>query len=32
MAFAAPPAAVDAMRERIERPIFGYTVLLDGSL
>ena len=32
MAIAAPPAAIEAMRARIERPIFGYTVLADDFL
>lgn len=32
MAFASAPAAVHAMRERLGRPIFGYTILLDGYL
>lgn len=31
MAFAAPPAATEAMVERIRHPIFGYTVLFDDS-
>jgi cystathionine beta-lyase len=32
MAFASAPAAIDAMRERIAHPIFGYTVLVDDEL
>jgi cystathionine beta-lyase len=32
MSFASAPAAIDAMRERLERPIFGYTVLADVEL
>lgn len=31
MAFATPPTVVDAMRERLEHPIFGYTVLADDQ-
>jgi len=31
MAFAAPPVVVEAMRSRLEHPIFGYTVLADDS-
>jgi len=31
MAFATPPAVVDAMRQRLEHPIFGYTVLADDT-
>ncbi len=32
MAFAAPPVATKAMAERIERPVFGYTGVLDDHL
>lgn len=32
MAFATPKVATDAMRKRIDHPIFGYTVPLDGQL
>ena len=31
MAFATAPVALDAMRERIEHPIFGYTLSLDAE-
>jgi cystathionine beta-lyase len=32
MAFASPPAAIEAMTERLAHPIFGYTVLVDDDL
>jgi cystathionine beta-lyase len=32
MAFASAPAAIDAMRDRLEHPIFGYTAILDDEL
>jgi cystathionine beta-lyase len=32
MQFAAPDAAIDAMRERLAHPIFGYTMNLDDQL
>ena len=32
MAFAAPPVAVEAMRARLDHPVFGYTSVLDGEL
>ncbi len=31
MAFAAPPTVVDAMRDRLDHPIFGYSVLADDT-
>jgi cystathionine beta-lyase len=31
MAFAAAPTVIDAMRSRLEHPIFGYTVLADDE-
>lgn len=32
MAFASAPAAIEAMIERIEHPIFGYTAIIDDGL
>jgi cystathionine beta-lyase len=32
MAFASVPAAIDAIRQRIAHPIFGYSVLVDDDL
>lgn len=32
MQFAAPPAAIDAMTERLKHPIFGYTMNFDDVL
>ena len=32
MAFASAPAAIDAIRHRLEHPIFGYSVLADQEL
>ncbi|MCP5025882.1 MAG: putative C-S lyase [Actinomycetia bacterium] len=32
MAFASAPAAIEAMRERLAQPIFGYTVIVDDGL
>ncbi|MFT7475244.1 MAG: cystathionine beta-lyase [Verrucomicrobiales bacterium] len=32
MAFASAPAAIDAMKERLEHPIFGYTAVFDDGL
>ncbi|NNE46827.1 MAG: putative C-S lyase [Rhodothermales bacterium] len=32
MAFASAPAAIDAMRERIDHPVFGYTAVFDDQL
>ncbi|NNC80449.1 MAG: putative C-S lyase [Acidimicrobiales bacterium] len=32
MAFASAPAAVDAMRARLDHPIFGYTAVFDDEL
>lgn len=32
MAFAVPPVALAAMRQRVDQPIFGYTTPIDGAL
>lgn len=32
MAFASAPAAIDAMRQRLDHPIFGYSALLNDDL
>ena len=32
MAFSAPPVALQAMRDRVDQPIFGYTTPIDGAL